>query len=673
MRSGAVLVLAIGILSALGAPEVHASRRAAVKEWLLFDSARTGRTEVYALPAAGHAGLRQLTFSGGSNPRPAPNGRFVLFDRSSGTWIMRPGGHGEKLLVRGGKQAAWAPDSRHIAYVPQKGGIAVESREGSGRRVLSRNPDDSAPRWSPDGRTVAFLEGERLVGFRAGRRSTIATGVADAYAWSPSGRRIAFRNGTTLAVVNANGTGHATLVDQWYPDDTPDGPVWSPNGQQIAYTDVEVQIVDVATRRVHGLDPCSLPSPSSTEPVWDRSGEEIAFVDKHDEICTSAVGGPPAILHVDDRRSRPFFLAWTTPPPGTHYRKAAPSNDTTIVASASELKAKAPIEDIAADGNRVAFISCFEVGTWTPGGRHSFVEVRRDRPLCTDNSTHTDERLWNVTLANDLVGYGDEVGEAAGEAWILLSDSAAPATAGILGPASEGVGSTGIGFLLGHGPMLVFSTMRGYACNGPDSPCPSPHGQPLWRVPLPLSHRECTPAAAQADPSPPCVKIAAGPVEPLAVDDTRVVVRTLGGTIGVLDGSGKMLVSLALDAAQGTAAAIAGPDLVVLDAGALRDYDASTGALLHEWPMPRVTTFGFCGTYFCGRGELELEDAAHGLAAYILGGSLHLLRLRDGADAVVGPATAARLEDGGLFYAYRGAAPYVGRIRFIPFDQLPLQ
>jgi hypothetical protein len=44
-------------------------------------------------------------------------------------------------------------------------------------------------------------------------------------------------------------------------------------------------------------------------------------------------------------------------------------------------------------------------------------------------------------------------------------------------------------------------------------------------------------------------------------------------------------------------------------------------------------------------------DAARGLAAYTLDGKLHLLRLADGKDSVVGYASEARFMDSGLVYA----------------------
>jgi hypothetical protein len=44
---------------------------------------------------------------------------------------------------------------------------------------------------------------------------------------------------------------------------------------------------------------------------------------------------------------------------------------------------------------------------------------------------------------------------------------------------------------------------------------------------------------------------------------------------------------------------------------------------------------------------------------------------RDGADRTL-PGATGELTDSGLFYAYTGEEPWPGRIRFVPFAELPL-
>jgi hypothetical protein len=106
--------------------------------------------------------------------------------------------------------------------------------------------------------------------------------------------------------------------------------------------------------------------------------------------------------------------------------------------------------------------------------------------------------------------------------------------------------------------------------------------------------------------------------------------------------------------------------------GELRDYSVSSGELLHAWPLPDVRSSGRCRAGWCGPIRLTLDDAARGVVVYTLDGVVHLLRLRDGANVTVPGATTAELTDAGLFYAYPGEEPWLGRIRFMPFDELPL-
>jgi hypothetical protein len=581
------------------------------------------------------------------------------------------------LLLPRWPDVAWAPDSRRLAY-PAVHGIRTINRDGSSERTVTRVKGDHSVQWSPDGHAIAFLRASRvrasrnLMVLRGRVLRVVARGVTNGFTWSPDGRRLAFVGGTTIHVVDRDGRRRRPLVE------TPDGarrplwsPVWSPSGRLIAYVDRDgLHVVDVASKAKK-----SLWSGQASDVAWTPRGDALAFVDERGAIELVRPDGRVNILRPEDPvRFGVWGLAWTTPPRGTAYRTPSPVNFPVEV-SPTELKLKTESTiEIAADGNRVGFLSCGWAGLWTPGQR-SIAPATSGAVPCADSTGLGGNRVWGPALAGDVFGYGTACCTTSSIASLRIFRVAAIEQANISGPPSLGIGSPSIGFLLGHGPLLVFSIWQpGTSCNGPGTPCPDPRGQTLWRLPIPFSSGACF-AEPGSPPAPPCVKISAGPAVPLAVDDTRVVVRRLDGSIAVLDASGHELLTLPLNTGEGTAAAIAGSDLIILVDGALRDYDAITGAFLHEWAMPSVPIGGFCGIYLerCGSPELRLEDAARGLAAYILAGRLHLLRLRDGADAVIGEATAAQLEDEGLFFAYRGASPYKGRIRFVPFDQLAVR
>jgi outer membrane protein assembly factor BamB len=134
------------------------------------------------------------------------------------------------------------------------------------------------------------------------------------------------------------------------------------------------------------------------------------------------------------------------------------------------------------------------------------------------------------------------------------------------------------------------------------------------------------------------------------------VARRPDGSLEVLDLDGGALWTLNV-AALG--AVLASDDLVVHVRGELRDYSASTGDLRYVWPLPDPSA--------------KLEDVARGVVVYTLDGVVHLFQLSDGAEATVPEAITAELTDAGLFYAYVGEEPWPGRIRFVPFDELPLR
>src|SRR5262249_8675640 len=139
-----------------------------------------------------------------------------------------------------------------------------------------------------------------------------------------------------------------------------------------------------------------------------------------------------------------------------------------------------------------------------------------------------------------------------------------------------------------------------------------------------------------------------GPLYPADVDGGRIVAFGDNQTL-VIDRNGQVLTSLPVspDAAQ-----LSGNDLVLVVQGQLRHYDVRGASPLHTWPLPNVPSGPVCGWIRCTpQPSLVLNDAARGLVAYTVDGQLHLLRLADGADAVICQASLARFMDAGLVYA----------------------
>jgi len=116
-----------------------------------------------------------------ANPQVAPDGRQAAFTRvnvdekrtgyETSIWLVATDGRQEPIRLTNGKhdsQPRWSPDGRQIAFVrggekdvsgkPKPSQIALLSLSGGEARIITDLPKGAAnPVWSPDGRRIAFL------------------------------------------------------------------------------------------------------------------------------------------------------------------------------------------------------------------------------------------------------------------------------------------------------------------------------------------------------------------------------------------------------------------------------------------------------------------------------------------------------------------------------------
>lgn len=657
---GAALAAALLLVSA-SAPASPPSR-------IVFASARTGVAQLYSVEPSG-AGLAQLTFGSGNwgFPVPSPDGRFVLAFRGPELWLQYPGdlvagprqelwlmradGRGARLVGHA-DSVSWSGDSRRFAvgFYNAIWTMAVASERP--RRVLLGD-GASSPSLSPDGRSLAYTRsgesGSMLVVRRNGRTRVVARGVGGRSVWSPDGKLIAVRGRDTVSVVRATGgvvKSYSAVPAVCLVGCIPPGFAWSPDSRLLAYGDAEgIKLVAPP-----GGTPQLLGHYGGRGLAWSPRGDAIAFDTRAGVGIATLDGQTGPLVRFGPGDFQPG-VGWSLGRTGLPYQ--TPEETPLLVrVAARELQARVPIQHFSADGDRVAYWLCpHSLGAWRPGDAQPVAlgPARLAACLLPRYDRMPGNYVYNLALAGERLAYFT-TGGGNTTLWQLWLTSLERGDEGIeVDGGSRTAGGTvvPIGDVLGSGSALVYGA-RNRGGTTPSTP------QSIWRL----------------DGAAP-VEIARRPydLQPLAVEDGRVVARHPDGSLELLDLLGGVLRTLDVPA---LGAALAGDDLVVLVHGQLRDYSASTGELLHAWPLPDVPSAGRCRLEYCPPVRLTLDDAARGLALYTLDGAVHLLRLRDGSHATVPGATVAELTDAGLFYTYPGEKPWPGRIRFVPFAELPL-
>ncbi len=221
-----------------------------------------------------------------TSPSFSPDGTMIAYWSAADNglpaslWVMNADGSG-KHKVTGSRdfegsqnlQAAWAPDSRRIAFAVgdyySSMALYVVNADGTdlhqvGGGTLSR----SDPAWSPDGRLIAF------------RGHTIGV-LPDAYPPDPA---------IGVYVIAPDGTGQAKVSQSARAGGAPNNysfggpyagtaPSWSPDGRSLLFATgaTDHHTLAIAAVDGHAEQALNLPAGDDLLPIFSPDGSQIAF------------------------------------------------------------------------------------------------------------------------------------------------------------------------------------------------------------------------------------------------------------------------------------------------------------------------------------------------------------------------------------------------------------
>jgi dipeptidyl aminopeptidase/acylaminoacyl peptidase len=230
----------------------------------------------------------------------------VAYSRSDGVYVAGTGGASQRILAGYGHgDLAWSSDGRYLAFSRHDPkGIYVATADGREQWRVTRR--EGAPRWSPDGRKIAYVSGRALyvVGWdgKAPRRLLRSRGRSIAWV---DGSHIVCACLDRLVVLDTNRPG-SRIISTRHADGNLFLVAASSDGARIAYgrhcydtvfggdTFCEITVINADGTGKHTVVPYAKgrsAGPADVDPVW---------IPGSDRLLVSRFGGLHDLQRVQD-------------------------------------------------------------------------------------------------------------------------------------------------------------------------------------------------------------------------------------------------------------------------------------------------------------------------------------------------------------------------------------
>jgi dipeptidyl aminopeptidase/acylaminoacyl peptidase len=226
------------------------------------------------------------TGAAGASSPVVKNGDLVFAEGLYGMVTQAPGPSNQPTSLGEGRQPKYSPDGRQLAYLD--GDVHVRTLASGVDRQVTHTGTTVGDylAWSPDAKSLVVSSGNQLrkVVVSTGAVSTLynASAPVKQPAWSPDGTRIAFSTGDAIKLVKPDGTAVRTV----FSGGSNTMPDWRPDSKALAF---------ITTRFTGASEMVTLPRSGAGSPtrvshlaypqglhhlqvVWSPDGKKLAVL-----------------------------------------------------------------------------------------------------------------------------------------------------------------------------------------------------------------------------------------------------------------------------------------------------------------------------------------------------------------------------------------------------------